>query len=221
MKCIIIEDEIPAQKVLLHLIEKTDGIKCLGVYEAGPQIPHDLLSTVDFIFLDIELPEINGLDFLETLSSFPPVIVTTAYPDYAVRAFDVRVTDYLVKPISYPRFLKSIHRVQEMVSINHHEVSVYSDKTTYRLRVDNILYLKSELDYVSIVTEERSYLILDALHNWSEKLKSYQFIPCHRSYLVNLNRIDRYTSSSIGIGKHEIPISRSFRKNVELVLKRN
>ncbi len=219
MKCIIIEDEIPGQKVMKHLIDKIGTIDCLGIYESGPQVPMDVLSSADFLILDIELPDINGLDFLETLPSFPPVIVTTAYPDYAVRAFDVRVIDYLVKPISYPRFLKAIHRVQESTANQQAEISVYSDKTTYRLRVFDILYIKSELDYVSIVTEDRKYLVLDSLQNWNKKLEAHHFIFSHRSYLVHVDRVDRFTASTIGIGNHEIPISRGYRKEVERVLK--
>jgi DNA-binding LytR/AlgR family response regulator len=215
MYCIVLEDEKNAQKVLEHYINQTKFINCLGFFESGLDIPISLLRKAEVIFLDIELPELNGLDFLKTIDNNPKVVVTTAYPNFAVDAFEMAVTDYLVKPFSYERFIKAVNRVREkMLEINNESIFVYADKTTHKLKVEDILYIKSELDYISIVTEREQILLLGSLNNWEEKMKSYGFVRVHRSYIVNGKRIDKISSSKVTISTIQIPIGITYKSKL-------
>lgn len=186
IKCILIEDEINAQQVLLHYISKIPFLTCLGHYESCLEVSKDLLEEVDVIFLDIELPEINGLEFLKKLEHAPSVIVTTAYPNFAVDAFEQAVVDYLVKPFSYERFVLAVDRVKAITATNKETyLFVYADKTNHKLKTKDILYLKSELDYISIVTEKERILLLGSLTIWEKKMAKFSFVRVHRSYIVN------------------------------------
>jgi DNA-binding LytR/AlgR family response regulator len=214
LTCIIIEDEKNAQQVLIHYLSKKATITCLGIYETGLDIPSDILSKVDFIFLDIELPVFNGLEFLKTLKNSPKVIVTTAYPHFAVDAFELAVIDYLVKPFSYDRFIIAVDRIITNRETNHKEyILVYADKTTHKIKTNDILYIKSELDYISIVTMTDKILLLGSLTIWAIKMSKFSFARAHRSYIVNTNRIKRIKSNRIEIENVEIPLGSVYKKS--------
>ncbi|WP_161635236.1 LytR/AlgR family response regulator transcription factor [Aquimarina macrocephali] len=212
----IIEDEHGAQEVLQNYIEKTPFVNCLGVYESGLDIRLEKLKEVDFMFLDIQLPELNGLSFLKTLINPPKVIVTTAYPDYAVDAFEENVLDYLVKPFSYERFFKAITRVRNQIKITNNETNkqlfLYADKTIYKITIDDILYLKAEVDYVKVITKEKSILLLDSLHNWEKKLYDYNFVRTHRSYIVNFEKINKVSGNLVYIADEKIPVGKTYKE---------
>lgn len=215
INCIVLEDEKNAQKVLEHYINQTKFTHCLGFFESGLDIPISLLKKADVIFLDIELPELNGLDFLKTIENPPKVIVTTAYPNFAVDAFELAVVDYLVKPFSYERFIKAVNRVREQISeTNEESIFVYADKTMHKLKVEEILYIKSELDYVSIVTEKEQLLFLDSLNNWEEKMQPYDFIRIHRSYIVNSKRIHKISPSKVTVDTTDIPVGITYKRKL-------
>ena len=215
IRCLILEDEKPAQDVLQTYVDKTPFIECIGVYESGLDIPHDKISIADVIFLDIQLPEINGLSFIKTLDSPPKVIVTSAYSYYAIEAFEENVVDYLVKPFAYERFFKAVSRLRNQVQIDQKEkfkqVFLYSDKTLYKVSVDDILFLKAEVDYVSVVTTERSILILDSLRNWVDKLYDFNFAQTHRSYIVNIDKIEKLSGNQVFISNEAIPIGKVYK----------
>ncbi len=214
LKCIIIEDEKNAQQVLVHYISKKTTITCLGIYETGLDIPSNILNKIDFIFLDIELPELNGLEFLKTLNNPPKVIVTTAYPNFAVDAFEQAVIDYLVKPFSYERFIIAVDRIKINKETNHKEyILVYADKTTHKVKVNDILYIKSELDYISIITITDKILLLGSLTNWLKKMSDFSFARVHRSYIVNTNRIKKIKPNLVEIENIQIPIGSVYKKN--------
>lgn len=219
IECIILEDEKPAQKVLQGYIKNTPFLSLLGTYESGVHIPNDLLQKTDVLFLDVQLPKMSGLSYLKTLNHPPKVIITTAYPDYALDAFEEAVIDYLLKPFSYERFFKAIDRVRNIISTNNHngsdKIFVYSDKTFYNLVINNILFIKSEVDYIDIVTESENYLILDSLKNWNEKLRNHNFVQPHRSYIVNINNIKKIQDNHIYFNNNrKVPIGSSFKKDL-------
>lgn len=213
LKCIIVEDEKNAQSILLHYIEKTNFIDCIGVYESGLDIPQEILQTIDFMFLDMELPELNGLAFLKTLANPPKVIITTAYPDFAIEAFEQAAIDYMVKPFSYVRFLTAVNRIKAAKpTIDDAEhILIYADKITHKIKRTNILYIKSELDYVSIVTTEESILALGSLSSWLEKMDASTFIQIHRSYIINTDHLKKIKPNAVLIGKVEIPIGSTYK----------
>lgn len=216
MQCIILEDEKSAREVLLSYVQKTPFIQCSGSYESGLDIPPKELQEVDILFLDIQLPEINGLTFLKTLRNPPKVICTTAYSNYAVAAFEEAVTDYLVKPFSYERFFKAVTRVREQLSHQKKEKNnrlfLYADKTMYSVVTNEILFIKAEVDYVKVVTQEQEILILDSLRNWKEKLQGLSFVQVHRSYIVNTKKIQKVYGNLIFLGAVEIPIGKTYKE---------
>ncbi|RDY60886.1 LytR/AlgR family response regulator transcription factor [Flagellimonas nanhaiensis] len=223
IKCLILEDEKAAQKVLRNFVEKTPFLVCSGVYESGLQIAPDELKEIDILFLDIQLPELNGLSFLKTLNHAPKIIVTTAFPNYAVEAFEEAVVDYLLKPFSYERFFKSVSRVSNILALQNQKkeknIFVYADKTFYNVQIDDILFLKSEVDYVCLVTKNKEYLILDSLKNWKEKLSDHNFVQVHRSFIVSIGKIDKVIGNQIYIGKTKIPIGKHYKEDFLKLLK--
>jgi len=213
--CLILEDEKPAQEVLQDYIDKTPFIDCIGIYESGLDIPQEKLQQADILFLDIQLPELNGLSFLKTIESPPKVIVTTAYSNYAVDAFDENVLDYMVKPFAYERFFKAITRARNLIQIEDKVIDkqlfLYADKIIYKTSADDILYLKAEVDYVNVVTKEKTILILDSLRHWEEKLLAFNFVRIHRSYIVNLDKIEKLSGNQVYIANATIPIGKVYR----------
>lgn len=224
IQCLILEDEMSAVEVIEAYIEKTPFLNYLGAYESGLDIPPEQLQKADVLFLDIQLPELNGLSFLKTLQNPPLVIVTTAYPNFAIEAFEEAVTDYLVKPFSYERFYKSISRVRsllvEQLKDKKNQIFLYADKTIYKTNIEDILFLKAEVDYVNVVTQDREVLILDSLHNWSEKLSQFNFKRAHRSYIVNLDQIEKISANQIFVKSHALPIGRTYKQNFLEALKK-
>ncbi|AYZ11549.1 DNA-binding response regulator [Chryseobacterium arthrosphaerae] len=215
MKCIIIEDELPAIKLLKTYVDKTLFLECLGVFQSVSELPSGILTKVDFIFLDVQLPGINGLDFLKSIDKKPKVIITTAHRDYAVDAFELAVDDYLLKPFSYERFLKSIYRLQEDTKSekdeNKNELFVYTDKTFFKINKNEIYYIKAEVDYVNIFYEHNQLLVQDSMNNWENKLKEDGFIRVHRSYLINFNKIIKVEGNLIHIKDTIIPIGKTYQ----------
>ncbi len=223
MKCIILEDEKAAQEVLMSYIQKTPFIVVLGIYESGLDIPIEELNAADVLFLDVQLPELNGLSFLKTIQNPPIVIVTSAFPNYAIDAFEEAVTDYLVKPFSYERFYKSIGRVRELLEkkqkMTKNQIFLYADKTIYKTNIEDIVVLKSEVDYVNVITKSRTVLVLDSLHNWSEKLKHFNFVRVHRSYIINVDQIEKIKDNQVFIKNQTIPIGRTYKEHFLKTLK--
>lgn len=217
IQCLILEDEPSAVEIVMNYIEKTPFLHCLGAYDSGLDVPPEQLQTADVLFLDIQLPELNGLSFLKTLHNPPLVIVTTAYPNYAIEAFEEAVTDYLVKPFSYERFYKSLSRVRlllaEQKKVLKNQIFLYADKTIYKTNIEDILFLKAEVDYVNVVTQEREVLVLDSLQNWSEKLGQFNFKRAHRSYIVNLDQIEKVSGNQIFVKGSVLPIGRTYKQD--------
>lgn len=224
IQCLVLEDEPSAVEVLESYIEKTPFLCSLGSYESGLDIPPEQLKAADILFLDIQLPELNGLSFLKTVQNPPSVIVTTAYTNYAIEAFEEAVTDYLVKPFSYERFFKSASRVrfliEEQTKDKKQQVLLYADKTIYKTNIEDILFLKAEVDYVNVVTQEREVLILDSLQNWSEKLSQFDFKRIHRSYIVNLDLIEKVSGNHVFMCGKQLPIGRTYKQEFIVALKK-
>lgn len=216
--CIIIEDELPAQKILKSFLKKTLNIELLASFQTAKEAHNFLLtSTVDFVFLDINLPDIMGIDFMKTLINPPYVIITTAYPDYALDSFDLEtIVDYLVKPFSFDRFLKSIRKIEQRMKQIETEpndsIFLNIDKTLHKVLLRDILYIESDRNYLTFVTREKKYVFIDSLKNWPTKLPDH-FIQIHKSYIINVNHINKISGNEIGINKISIPIGRTFKSN--------
>lgn len=194
MNCIIIEDEIPAQKILKNFIDKIPTLKLLGVFKAAIEANSFLNNnTVDLVLLDINLPDMSGIDFIKTIKNPPAIVMTTAYPDYAVNSFELdTIVDYLVKPFSFDRFLKAINKVKDRIELpknlqddNAEILFLNVDKTLHKLVLNTILYIESDRNYLTVVTENQKLSYIDSLKNWTKKLPENQFIQVHKSYIIN------------------------------------
>ncbi|OJJ16867.1 hypothetical protein BKI52_33175 [marine bacterium AO1-C] len=220
MKCAIIEDEKSAQRLLQNYIAKTPSLKCYGIWESTSSIPKSLLPDIDFIFLDMELPDLNGLDFIRTIDNPPKIVITTAYPQYAVDAFELAVIDYLMKPFSYERFLIAIERLKKNIEIDPTKhLLVYANRATHKVTIDEIQYIKSELDYVCIVTLNEKLMLLGSLTSWEQKMVTYNFVRIHRSYIINMDRVLKIYKKSLLVGETEIPIGKRYKESFLSVFK--
>ena len=193
LNCLIIEDQLPAQRILTTYIEQMPELSlagaCTNALDATRLLQRE---SIDLIFLDINLPKISGISFLKNLASPPKVIITTAYPEYALEGFELDVTDYLLKPFSFDRFHKAVLKVlsQQQQNSAVDFVFIKSDKEFYKVNVADILYLKADDNYVRIITEVKSHMQAGSLQGWMSQLPN-NFIRIHKSYLINLSMVDK------------------------------
>lgn len=228
MKCIIIEDEIPAQKVIKNFLNKLPDIEVLATFNAAIEANSFLKNEiVDLVFLDINLPDISGIDFIKTVKNPPAIIMTTAYPDYAVSSFELdTIVDYLVKPFSFDRFLKAINKAKDRLqkpkkeSDNQSEILFLNvDKTLHKIILNEILYIESDRNYITVVTTKQKLSYIDSLKNWKEKLPENQFIQTHKSYIINRKFVDKISGNEIYVNSNRLPIGRTYKQ--ELLKKLN
>lgn len=229
MTCIIIEDEIPAQKILQNYIGKIPSLNLLNTFKAAIEANSFLNSNnIDVVFLDINLPDISGIDFIRTVKNPPAVIMTTAYPDYAVSSFELRtIVDYLVKPFSFERFLKAVNKAKESVEVpKSHSIDskgetifLNVDKTMHKIVLDSILYIESERNYITLVTQTQKFSFIDSLKKWVEKLQGKQFIQVHKSFIINSEFVDKISGNTISLNGNKIPIGRTYKQELLKVLK--
>ncbi|EDP98320.1 LytTR family DNA-binding domain-containing protein [Kordia algicida OT-1] len=229
MNCIIIEDEIPAQRILKSYIEKVSYLELRGTFNAALKA-YDILNSekIDLIFLDINLPDISGLSFLRTLKNPPTIIMTTAYPDYAVESFEFEtIIDYLVKPFSLERFLKAIQKTQRLQTktvekpiekLSPETLFLNVDKTFYKIQFQDIFYVESERNYLTLVSKQQKLSFIGALRTWKEKLPEQQFIQIHKSFVINKDHVDKITGNEVYIHDKRIPIGRTFKAKLFEVL---
>ncbi|MEM1119462.1 MAG: LytTR family DNA-binding domain-containing protein [Bacteroidota bacterium] len=218
INCLILEDEKAAQEMLKNYASKIPQLKILAIFESGIDVPIHLLEQADLLFLDIQLPELTGIQYLKSLANPPKVIITTAYPDYAIEAFEVAVVDYLLKPFSFDRFLKAFNRIQTLTATNKEQANtffVYADKTTYKIHSNDILFLKAEIDYVKIQLTDQAILVLGSLRNWKEKLSKLHFQQIHRSYIVNMEKVRKIAGNQLFLTDHQyLPIGPTYKATV-------
>ena len=224
INCIIIDDEPLARKGLKEYIMDVDFLELLGEFE-NPLKASAVLEggQVQLIFLDIQMPKINGLEFLRSLKDAPPVILTTAYPQHALDGFELNALDYLLKPISFPRFLSAAMKAKEYYLIRNQNASIGTSPAYFFIKADNklvkidydeILYVEALQNYVTIHTNDRKYITYLTFKAIEEYLPSEQFIKTHKSYIVSASKIDSIEGNDIRIGVNHIPISRNLKDEV-------
>lgn len=228
MTCIIIEDEIPAQRILKNYIGKIPNLDLVDTFKAAIEANTFLnTSKVDVVFLDINLPDMSGLDFIKTIKKPPAIIMTTAYPDYAVNSFELdTIVDYLVKPFSFDRFLKAINKAKERVKTQKNgskedtddTLFINVDKTMHKLVLGSILYIESDRNYITVVTETQKLCYIASLKKWVEKLNGSQFIQVHKSFIINSKFVDKISGNTVFLNGIKIPIGRMYKQALLNVL---
>jgi DNA-binding LytR/AlgR family response regulator len=231
IKCLIIDDEALAREAIKVYIEKMPDLETVDECENALQAMATLRNKpVDLIFLDIEMPEIDGISFLQMLKKTPGVIFTTAYRNYAVEAFDLDVIDYLLKPISFDRFVAAINKYYERSDISAgikteptkeaNYLNVKADRKTYKIDISTIQHVESLKDYVKIVTNDETIITHESLSNLENILSQYGFIRIHRSFLVAIDKIKSFDAESVFLENEELPISRTYKKSVLSILEK-
>ena len=220
MNCIIVEDEPAAQTLLQSYIAKCPDFRLSGTfYDAiSAQVFLDT-NPVDLIFLDINLPEMSGVSFLRSLVRPPLVIFTTAYPQYAVDGFDLEAIDFLLKPFSFERFCKAANKAREKIKTKSEvplpsKIAVKSDKKIYQLALDDILFVESCGDYVQVYCTRKKLMVHGTLKSWEEKLNGSQFVKVHRTFIVNLQKIEHIDGNTICMEGHKLPVSEQYKEQI-------
>ena len=228
VNCIIVDDEPVAREILENHLGRIDRIhivsSCKNALEAFKAINS---HPVDLVFLDINMPDISGLSFATSMSKDIKIIFTTAYRDYAVDGFDLKAVDYLLKPISFERLLQGINKYFQEISTvrtgysgeieieKEDSIFVRSDRKMVKVCFRDILFIESLSDYIRIHLDgNKTVTTRETLSNIEARLPQSDFMRIHRSFMVSVQKIESFTSETIGIGKHEIPISRSYRDEV-------
>ncbi|MFN2439727.1 MAG: LytR/AlgR family response regulator transcription factor [Chitinophagaceae bacterium] len=228
INCIIIDDEPLARKGLREYISEVDFLNLTGEFEHPLKATSPLSDgSVQLVFLDIQMPKITGLDFFKTLQNAPPVIFTTAYPQYALDGFDLNALDYLVKPISFERFFKAALKAKEYYEVRQSNLSpvtgtaslpeyffIKADSKLVKIFYDDILFVEALQNYVNIYTTATKYITYLTLHSVEAYLPTTFFIKTHKSYIISAAKVDAIDGNEIKIGNHKIPISRNLKEEV-------
>lgn len=216
--CIIIEDQLPAQRILMKYISEVSDLHLSGSFGSLDDAKNFLSTThIDLIFLDIHLPMVSGLELFRTGEPIPPVILTTAFSEYGVQSYEFGVVDYLLKPFSFDRFLKALDKFRMLQSNNGRskEIIFKSGHEHIRLNSADILYIKSDLDYTELHLRHTKFLSGHTLNFWQQELESYNFIRIHRSYLINFSSVTKIAGGQVFIDdEHSFPIGRVFKEEV-------
>ncbi|MGH2649545.1 MAG: LytR/AlgR family response regulator transcription factor [Ginsengibacter sp.] len=230
--CLAVDDEPPALDVLKKYIISVQNLELAGTCADAVEALNFLRQKpVDLLFLDIQMPNLLGTDLIRTLKNPPKVIFTTAYRKFAVEGFELDAVDYLLKPISFERFLKAVNKVMQTSfkeiesagltvdnSSSQELITVRADRKNLKIALDDILYVESLKDYVKIVTVSKNIVTKQSISSLEETLPSNKFLRIHRSFIIATNKVESFTNDTIEIAKHELPISRMYRHEVERVL---
>jgi len=225
IKCIIVEDEPLAVKVLVDYISQVPFLKLQGTFKDAILATEYLQdNNTDLIFLDIHLPRLKGIAFLRTIAHPPAVIITTAYHQYAIEGFNLNVTDYLLKPFDFERFLIAVNKVKaiyhERQPTREHEgakefIFLTIQKKKVKILFSEITYIESQKEYIKIVTTKKEYITKMGTHEIENLLPANLFKRIHRSFIVSISKIEAYTADTIEVNGIALPIGRGYRDSIE------
>jgi DNA-binding LytR/AlgR family response regulator len=233
--CIAVDDEMLALEILKKYINTLENLELVGVYtDAVHALTVLQQQTVDVVFLDIQMPQLLGTDLVRSINKPPKIIFTTGYSQFAIEAFELNAVDYLLKPISFERFVKAVNKVMngklqssennQSTDNNIHEqngtggLTLRVDKKNVLVSFNEILYIESLRDYIKVVTIHKTIVTKYSISTLKDILPKNEFIRIHRSYIVAISKIQSFTNETIGIEKKELPISRMYKMEVEKIL---
>lgn len=227
IRCLVVDDEPPAREIIRRYIEQVPTLELVGECANAIQALTFLQQqSIDLVFLDIRMPQLNGNDFLKTLKNPPKIIFTTAFSEYALEGYDLDVVDYLLKPIPFDRFLKAVNKAsqgavekpevafQQEDKKNESFVYFRADRKMVKVTLHDILYVESMKDYVKIVTRNGTIITKQSITSVQAMLPEKEFVRNHRSFIVAMRHIKSFTSEIIEINDTEIPIGKLFRNEV-------
>jgi DNA-binding LytR/AlgR family response regulator len=225
IKCIIIEDERLAQDVIKNHLQRSGRFNLAGTYRNAPEAKEALeKEAVDLIFLDIQLPGMTGLNFLRSLSNPPLVVFTTSYPEYALESYEFNVIDYLLKPVSYERFSKTIDKIidgkifktpyGEIKPAYRDHIFIRSDGKFFRISFSDIIYIEGMKDYLKIHTPDHVIITHQTMGDMENILPTNQFIRIHKSYIVAIAHIKAVFGNSVDMAKAQLPIGLNYKERI-------
>lgn len=226
LNCVVVDDSSIQRMIITKLVNNHQSLNLVGDFSNAIEAKSCMsIHSVDLIFLDIEMPIINGFDFLDGLKQKPQIIFITSKADYAVKAFDYDATDYLQKPISVDRFDSSVKRALELHKLRN-EVSeeegdyIFIKSNLKKLKVftSKIKWIEAYGDYVKVVTDEDSNLVLSTMKSFENDLSKDRFLRVHKSFIVNIDKIERFNSKFAEIGVTKIPLSRNKKDDLKKAL---
>ncbi|WP_027002949.1 LytR/AlgR family response regulator transcription factor [Hugenholtzia roseola] len=235
LKCIVVDDEPIAQQILEKYISQIEALylrgKCSNAFEAL-QLLHS--EPIDLMFLDIQMPLLSGFEMLKTLQNPPKTILTTAFSEFGVESYEYGVVDYLLKPITFERFLKSINKVlmsnevkfaqekQDLEKVSSNFMFFKSDKKIYKYYFSEILFFEGSGNYIKIYTQSnKPLMILEKFSELQEKLPLNQFVRIHKSFIANITHITKIEGNQLSIHNQTLPISATFRQNLDDIVNNN
>ena len=219
-KSIVVDDDPISQKIVAQCINRSGMFEqSLLLGDALRLKEHLQKEKFDVIFLDIELPEVSGLDFIRAFQDLPQTVLMSNMKKYAVDAFEFEVLDFLPKPIEYSRFLKTVNKLEKVLTLNSKEIENDSiffkvNGKLQKIKLSHILFFESMSDYVKIITKEKTYVVLQTMTKLQKTLPKI-FIRCHRSYIINLEKVDALDDRVLEVGGHAIPVSRSYYNEIK------
>lgn len=230
IRCLVIEDEPLAQNVLKKYIEDVPSLELAAVCNDALEAQGIVHSkNIQLVFLDINLPKLSGINFLKTLPKPPPVIFTTAYPEFAVEGFELDAIDYLLKPFSFERFLKAVNKASAKTGhlpnataeekTTEDFILLKADKKVYKIDLEDILHAEATGDYAKVVTKDGQYIANITLKKLLEELPAHKFIRVHKSYIISASKIKFFEGNYVKVGNMDIPIGAAYREEIFARLK--
>ena len=218
LRCLVVDDEELARVLVANYVSRTKTLELVGTC-ANPLEAMEALreQVVDLLFLDIQMPELNGIDFLKSMPRKPLVVLTTAYSEYALEGYDLNVVDYLLKPFSFDRFLQAVHKAQDRLPAlapKKNFLMVKSEHKVHRLDLEELLYVQSMREYVAYYTTHGRLLALGSLKQLEEELPSDRFLRIHKSYLVALDKVRTLEGNFVKIQEVPLPIGANYKEEL-------
>jgi len=229
--CLIIDDEELARDLLENYVNRVEHLELKGKFNNPLQALGRLKDeSIDIIFLDIQMPEMTGIDFLKTLSDSPAIILTTAYDKYAITSYEFSVIDYLLKPFSFTRFLQAVNKATELVGLKNQSnstqelpkgdfqsseiLTVKADHKVFRIDIKDLIYVESQKEYVVYHTKKDKIISLGSLKSLEEKLPRKQFMRVHKSYIVSIKHVNSLEGNELNLGQIRVPVGGIYRNHV-------
>ncbi len=230
IRCAVVDDEFLARKYLMDYIQKVPTLELIGDFNSPLKASEVLRQKeVDLLFMDIQMPEMNGLEFLRTLNHKPQVILTTAYSEYALEGYELDVLDYLLKPFSFQRFLQAVHKAERHVimpetapvepnkpnaELHQEYIVIRADRKFYKINYPDLLYIEGQKAYVTFHYKDKHTTALFSMKELEDRLPSNQFIRIHKSFIVSISKIEILEGNQLTVGGKVLPVGKSYKDRV-------